>query len=133
VLKGDSATPLTPSRDEAAPSIMGRLWQWVGTTTPVEQIQVRQPERYTLLLNADGTAQVRFDCNRGGGNYEITDNQLAFGPLVATRKGCAPDTQDTLFSRQLDDISSYFVRDDELFLEMPYDGGTMRFQAAAQE
>jgi heat shock protein HslJ len=106
----------------------GKTWQWVSTVSPVERITVAAPERYTILLQADGRAQVRFDCNRGGGNYEIADGQLSFGPLMSTRMACPPGTQDGPFMRDLQRVSSFFIEDGVLYLELPYDSGTMRFQ-----
>jgi len=117
----------------AAPSLIGTRWEWVSTITPVERTEARDPTRYTLLLQADGKAQVQLDCNRGAGNYELADNKLTFGPLLSTRMACPEDTQDHIYMEQLGKIGSYFVRDGELYLEMPYDSGTMRFRAASSQ
>jgi heat shock protein HslJ len=124
--------PLPPARD-TTPNAIGTVWQWVGTQTPVERTVVEDPTRYTLELRPDGRAQVRFDCNNGAGSYDIADGQLSFGPLMSTRMACPDDTQDHVFMSQLEKVSSYFLRDGELFLEMPYDSGTMRFRPEAQQ
>ena len=108
--------------------VIGKTWQWVSSTTPVEKITVAAPERYTILLQTDGRAQVRFDCNRGGGKYKIAEGQLSFGPLVSTRMACPPDTQDGTFMRDLQRVTSFFIEDGVLFLELPYDSGTMQFR-----
>ena len=108
--------------------VIGKTWQWVSSTTPVEKITVAAPERYTILLQPDGRAQVRFDCNRGGGKYKIAEGQLSFGPLVSTRMACPPDTQDGTFMRDLQRVTSFFIEDGVLFLELPYDSGTMQFR-----
>jgi len=113
--------------------LIGTRWQWVRTVTPVELIEVSAPERYTLLLQADGRAEVQFDCNSGGGSYEIIGHRLSFGPLAATRMACPPDSQDAVFSKQLGEVTTYFVNDGILYLEMPMDSGTMRFEPAANE
>jgi len=111
-------------------SIVGVRWMWVSTLTPVERIEVTDPENYTLRLLPDGRAEVRFDCNRGGGNYTIEGNALSLGPLVSTRRACPDGSQDALYQRHLENVSSWFLMDDDLFLEMPMDGGTMRFRGA---
>lgn len=108
--------------------VIGKTWQWVLSTTPVEKITVAAPERYTMLLQPDGRSQVRFDCNRGGGKYKIAEGQLSFGPLVSTRMACPPDTQDGTFMRDLQRVTSFFIEDGVLFLELPYDSGTMQFR-----
>jgi heat shock protein HslJ len=57
----------------------------MATITPVEKITVQNPERYTIHLNSAGKAQIRFDCNRGGGTYEISGGRFSFGPMLSTR------------------------------------------------
>jgi len=110
--------------------VLGKTWQWEATLTPVEKIMVANPERYTILLKADGKAQVRFDCNRGGGDYKSSEGKLSFGPLMSTRMACPPDTQDAPFMRDLQRVVSFFVEGGNLYLELPYDSGTMRFRPA---
>ncbi len=131
---GDEAASPSPraSAVAAAPMLVGTRWEWVGTVTPVERIEAADPKRYILELQADGNARLLFDCNRGSGTYAITDNKLSFGPLMSTRMACPPDTQDHVFMDQLGKVSSFFIRDEELFLEMPYDSGTLRFRAARE-
>lgn len=110
--------------------VIGKTWQWVSSTTPVEKITVVAPERYTILLQTDGRAQVRFDCNRGGGVYKIAEGQLSFGPLISTRMACPADSQDWSFMRDLQRVASFFVREGLLYLELPYDSGIMQFRQA---
>ena len=109
-------------------AVLGKTWEWESTTNPVEKIVVAAPERYTVLLGADARAQMRFDCNRGGGGYEISPGRLSFGPLMATRMACPPDSLDNVFMRDLQRVASFFFRDDRLYLELPYDSGTMKFR-----
>jgi len=119
-----------PVRIKDPQSVLAITWQWVSTISPVEKITVANPERYTLQLAADGRAQVRFDCNRGGGDYEISEGKMSFGPLISTRMACPEDSLDAPFMRDLQRVSSFFIEDGELFLELPADSGTMRFQKA---
>ena len=111
-------------------SVLDKTWQWESTITPVEKITVPNPERYTILLKADGRAQARFDCNRGGGDYQISAGKLSFGPLMSTRMACPPGTLDAAFMKDLQRVSSFFVLNGTLYLELPYDSGTMRFRPA---
>ena len=109
-------------------AVLGKTWEWESTTNPVEKIVVDAPENYTVLLGADGRAQMRFDCNRGGGGYEISPGKLSFGPLMSTRMACPPDSRDDVFMRDLQRVASFFLRGDRLYLELPYDSGTMKFR-----
>lgn len=40
-------------------------WEWVSFTTPVEQIKVDSPDRYTVRFGNDGHVALKADCNRG--------------------------------------------------------------------
>jgi len=111
-------------------TILNKTWQWELTITPVKKIDVPNPERYTILLTAEGKVQARFDCNRGGGNYEISEGKLSFGPLMSTRMACPPDTLDAPFMRDLQRVASFFVENGNLYLELPFDSGTMKFRSA---
>jgi len=78
-------------RNSDPASVVNKTWQWQGTVTTVDRITVSQPERYTIRLTSESRMQAMFDCNRGGGDYEITEGRLFFGPLLSTRMACPPD------------------------------------------
>jgi heat shock protein HslJ len=108
-------------------AILDKLWQWESTTTPVDEIIVISPENYTMFLASDGKARMRFDCNRGSGAYEISKGKISFGLMASTRMACSQASQNTDFVRGLEEVSSFFVKDRNLYLELPYDSGTMKF------
>ena len=120
--------PANPTEIGDLDTLVGTVWEWVVTVTPVERIEVADPTRYTLRFLPDGRVETRFDCNRGGGSYETSEYRLSFGPMMTTRMACPEDSQDALFMQQLERISTYFTRDGDLYLEMPYDSGTMHFR-----
>jgi len=109
-------------------AILNKTWQWESTITPVEKITVPEPERYTIFLQADGRAEMQFDCNRGSGGFKISPGKLSFGPLLSTRMACPPDSLDSAFMRDLQRVVSFFVENGRLYLELPYDSGTMKFR-----
>jgi len=111
-------------------AVLNKTWQWESTVTPVETITVSSPEQYTLLLAEDGTLKAKFDCNNGGGNYEISEGTLSFGPMMSTRMACPEGSLDVAFMRDLERVSSFFLEGGNLYLELPYDSGTMKFRAA---
>lgn len=117
-----------PQRSHDPQTIVNKTWQWQGTVTPVETIVSPNPERYTMKLSENGRAEVRFDCNRGGGNYQISDGKLSFSPMISTRMACPEGGLDYLFGKQLQEVVSFFIENDELYLELPVDAGTMRFR-----
>ena len=117
-------------RSHAPGDVIGKVWQWESWTSPVESIEVTAPERYTLQLMPDGTVRARFDCNRGGGRYSMGDGALAFGPLRSTRMACPPDSLGGRYSTELARVTSFFVEEGKLYLELPVDSGTLRFGVA---
>lgn len=118
------------TRSKDPQSVLSKTWQWEATVTPVEKITVPTPERYTIALMPEGKVQARFDCNRGSGSYEISAGRLSFGPLLSTRMACPADSLDGPFMRDLQRVVLYFVQDGRLYLDLPYDSGTMRFRPA---
>ena len=115
-------------RSIAPRDVIGKTWQWVSTLTPKEKITVASPERYTIVLLPEGKAKIKFDCNNGQGDYNITDGRLSFGPLISTRMACPPDTQDAPFMRDLQRVDSFFLESGFLYLELRMDSGTMRLR-----
>ncbi len=108
--------------------MIGKTWQWQETVTPVEKITVLQPERYTLRLTEKRRAELKFDCNRGGGSYQIAEGKLSFGPMMATRMACPEDSMDAIYMKYLQNVNSYFIEGDSLYLELPAGNGTLRFR-----
>jgi heat shock protein HslJ len=108
-------------------TILDKQWQWESTITPVEKITVDKPKNYTILLKTDSKVQVRFDCNRGGGSFDISFGKLSFGPMMSTRAACPPGSLDFRFAKDLQRVVSFFTKDNNLYLELPYDSGTMKF------
>jgi heat shock protein HslJ len=130
VIVGFAATSALPDENKRSTdpqSVLNKTWQWMATITLVEKIGVPNPERYTIILKDEGKLQARFDCNRGGGEYKISEGKLSFGPLMSTRMACPPDTLDGTFMRDLQRVTSFFLEDGLLYLELPYDSGTMKF------
>ncbi len=118
-----------PARSKDPTMITGTTWQWEETQTPVEKITSPAPDRYTLLLLPDGRANSRFDCNRGGGSYRIVEpGRISFGAMATTMMACPPGSLDRRFAKDLGQAGSYFVEGGKLYLELPADGGTMRFR-----
>ena len=104
-------------------------WEWVKLTTPVEQVDVDAPDRYTVRFGTDGRVALKADCNRGAGSYSVSgDRQLALKPIALTRAACLPGSLSDRFAKEVGRATSYFVRDGDLYLELPVDSGTLRFR-----
>lgn len=125
-----TSPPVVAERHTDPRLVLNKTWQWEATVTPVERMEVPTPERYTVLLKDGGKIQARFDCNNGGGEYRIAAGRLTFGPLFSTRMACPEGSLDAPFMRDLQRAESFFVENGLLYLELPYDSGTMRFREA---
>jgi heat shock protein HslJ len=119
----------TAQRSTDPELVLNKTWQWESTITPAKKINVPNPERYTILLTDEGRIQARFDCNRGGGSYELSAGKLSFGPLTSTRMACPEDSLDNLFMRDLQGVVSFFIEDGHLYLELPHHSGMMKFRS----
>ena len=130
-LGGCSSTPRPQAADSTAATrddLVGPSWHWVATQTPVDLVTPGDPSLYTIQFNADGSANLRADCNRGRGSYATTpDGGLVLGPAALTRALCPPGSLDGKFLTQLNNTAHWFFRGDTLYIDLKMDSGTMRF------
>ena len=130
----DTQTAAPQAMSAAPDSVMPQdiadvTWQWVSFTTPVEQITVDGPDRYTIQFGRDGRLTMRADCNRGMGSYSVTaDRRITMGPIALTRAMCPEGSLSDRFAREVGRASIYFMRDGDLYLDLPMDSGTLRFR-----
>jgi heat shock protein HslJ len=107
--------------------IVGVTWQWQSTQTPVEKVTVDDPERYTLELGPDGRVDVLADCNRLGGTYNLSDTHITVTLTTGTMAACPPNPLADRFIKELNTAVIYFTEGEDLFVDLQYDSGTMRF------
>jgi len=88
------------------------------------------PTRYVMLLRADGTVQMRLNCNRANGTWtsepaegDPASGTFGFGPLAATEAACPPPSMDGHVLKQAPYVRSYLLRDGKLYLALMADGG----------
>jgi heat shock protein HslJ len=121
---GMAAADSTSSKD-----MMDVTWEWVEFTTPVEQMDIDAPDHYTIRFGSDGKVALRADCNRGMGKYSVTaDRKLALKPFALSRAMCPKGSLSDRFAREVGRATSWFLKDGDLFLELPVDSGTLRFR-----
>lgn len=127
-----STPPQGMDRNTAPEALLGPVWQWEETVAPNDTCAVPTPERYTVHFLPEGRVEARFDCNRGGGSYTVSSGRLSFGPLMATRMACPPDSLDGRYMQDLQNVVGFFVESDELHLQLSDGGGIMRFRSEAE-
>ncbi len=130
ILVEDTALlPESETEAEPAAQAVGKTWQWTGFSDPVNGSQeIPQPERYELTLNADGTANIKADCNMVNTTYTIDGSNITINPLGAsTMVACPPDSLADQYLQYLGFARIFFFEGDDMFFDLMADGGTMRF------
>lgn len=130
---GSESSPMQGAT--AAPqefSLAGTTWRLVeiqsmddaqGTTRPAD------PSAFTMALNADGTVNMKLDCNRANGTWshqpgsDGVSGTFSFGLLATTRALCRPPHLDEQISAQAQYVAGYLLRDGRLNLSLMADGG----------
>jgi heat shock protein HslJ len=106
------------------------IWRWDGTVSPAGTVKVEQPERYTLDLQSGGKAVVRANCNRGQAGYKFDGPSAVIRISAMSKTACPGDTLSERFVKGMESATGQRIRGDQLFLDLPGDGGTMKFVRA---
>ena len=121
----------TEGEAEDATGLVGGVWQWAEFSDTVDGVvAVENPERYTAEFLTDGTVNVQADCNSGRGNYTADGSNITVSDLAMTRALCEEGSKSEDFVTYLQAAAIYFFEEVDLFLDLPADGGTMKFNAA---
>ena len=112
--------------------VVGTTWQWEAfqDTAGINDIPVSDPEKYTLTLKQDGTANIQADCNQVTWAYELDGSQLSFdttGP--STLAMCAEDSLDQQFLERLGQTATFVIEDGILYLNLWADAGNLVFHS----
>jgi heat shock protein HslJ len=126
LVKVTAPAGITPS------PIEGPVWTWQyanrvdGTrTTPTD------PGLYTFRLGPNGQLDVRADCNRSGGRYQLDGARLTLSVTHSTMAACPPESLDRLFLADLAEITAWNLEENLLRVNLT-GGGTMIFKAVSQ-
>lgn len=119
---------------ESPPSLAGTSWQFVRFQGGDDRVVVPDDKtKYTVAFGADGGVSVRFDCNRGRGNWKSErPGQILFGPMAMTRAMCPPGSLHDQFVKHWFYVRSYVLKDGRLYLSLMADGGIYEFEPLAK-
>jgi heat shock protein HslJ len=113
-----------------ATSLVG-TWQWQSTQASTgTSTSVADPTRYTINFQADGSLQIRADCNQVGGTYTVSSSNLMLALGPSTLAACPPDSQADQFLDDLGQVTTYTVTGNSLELGLQ-GGGRMQYTAMA--
>jgi heat shock protein HslJ len=112
--------------------ITGINWQWTLLTERAEtvtQYAVPNPENYVLILNADGSVNLKADCNSVLWTYTLEDASLSFNTVgPATLASCGEDSSDQLFLSKLGTGGTVSIEEGRLVITLNENAGTMVFE-----
>jgi heat shock protein HslJ len=118
-----------PATAPAPAALVGPVWQWVQTLYSNDsKAAPPRPENYTVQFGADGTVNVKADCNRKGGRYSGKEPRIAIEITQSTMAACPEDSLEAQFVRDLTAGAVWFLRDGDLYIDLKYDTGTMRLK-----
>lgn len=113
----------------AASELEGTAWKLVRFEGGDDTVLV--PEEgvsYELTFRAEGKVTARINCNNGSGTWSSEGpNRIKFGPMVVTMMACPKGQNLERFGRDLANITSYVIRDGNLYLALMADGGIYEF------
>ena len=86
-------------------------------------------KNYTVQFQEDGTLSVKADCNQKGGTYSAStkERRVSIEITHSTMAACPEGSLEDEFVRGLTAAALYFIKDDNLYMDLKYDSGTMRF------
>jgi len=115
-------------------TLSGTTWQWQQTLmNNDEKFVPGNPARYSVQFNANGSVTVRADCNRVSGTYTVDGSAIAIALGPSTLAACPEDSLGERFASQLAGAALLFFKNGDLYLDLKYDSGTMRFGAGSSE
>lgn len=116
------------SADGKTTDIGGVTWKWQRTLYNNDtKSEPTDPSRYTILLMPEGHLSVHLDCNAGGGRYTLEGSSLTLELTHTTMAACPPESLAQQFMKDLAAARIAFIRDGDLYLDLMYDTGTMKF------
>jgi D-alanyl-D-alanine carboxypeptidase len=107
-------------------------WQWIAFTGAQGPFTVETPESYQVTFNEDGTVAIVADCNNAAGSYTDDDGALAITVGPMTMAACPEGSRSDQFVQLLGNAAGYFMVEDQLYINLIADSGTMRLGPAGE-
>ena len=128
MVRDERLVPVSEGSADEGPQIVGTVWQWVQTLYGNDTKAVpAKRENYTVRFLENGSVAVKADCNLKGGTYSLGGRKLSIQITHSTMAACEAGSLEERFVRDLTGGSVVFMKDGDLFIDLEYDSGTMRF------
>jgi heat shock protein HslJ len=116
------------TKEDIIEEITGTVWQWVQTQYNDDKKTVpSDPKDYTVQFQGNGNLSVKADCNQKSGTYSAEEKHLSIEITHSTMASCQEGSLEDEFVRGLSTAAIYFIKDGDLYIDLEYDTGTMRF------
>lgn len=124
---GPRSTPPTPNA-----SLVNTYWKLVELNGQPATLGAGERELHMVLISEGNRVRGFSGCNRFTGSYELTDSQLRFKPLAATRMACMEGMeQEQRFLESLAEAMRFSISGDSLALYSGDEQLVLRFGAVA--
>jgi heat shock protein HslJ len=124
----DDSEVLARFTEENIQGVTGTAWQWMQTLyNDDRKVVPADPKNYTVQFQEDGTLNLKADCNQKGGTYSEAQKRLFIEIIHSTMAVCPEGSLEDEFVRGLSAAAIYFIKDGDLYIDLKYDTGTMRF------
>ena len=126
----DGTDVLARFTQEKIQGLSGPLWRWRQTLYSDDRKAIPDnPEKYTVAFNEDLTLNVRADCNQKGGVYSVSpeEKNITIEITHSTMAFCPDASLEEEFVKGLTSGATYFINEGDLYIDLKYDTGTMRF------
>jgi heat shock protein HslJ len=111
-----------------ASPLIGVVWKWQQFQSNDDTLQApSDPGQYTLEFMKDGTVAIQADCNRAAGTYTLNGNQMTIEIGPVTLALCPEGSLSEEYLRLLGDVVIYLFEGQDLYLDIMFDSGTMKF------
>lgn len=112
-----------------ASQIVNIVWQWAHLveTNPPDQLDVPDPQNYTLIFRDDGAVNIKADCNQVIGTYTLNGDKLAITLGPSTMAFCGESSLDQQYLTALSKVDAVGASENTLVLYMTKDVASMGF------
>ncbi len=127
--------PVAPAAPSAAvESLASTQWQLQALGAPDSETLTLEAASVTLEFGADGQATGSGGCNSYSSQYRVRDNELAFSPIISTRKACIDNDamqQEQQFFAALQTASQFELAANQLTISYDEGQGVLTFVNAS--
>lgn len=122
-----TSTP-TPSLADQRGELTATPWAWISVLDQATgSSQIADPQNYIVAFLADGSVEVKADCNRAAGSFTAVGNSLTIALGPTTLAICADGSRSEQFLTLLAGAATYQIADGQLRIDLMADGGNLTF------